>query len=71
MLSDPYEAARVTVSQSTVPGGQEGLFAKRDLPAGAVVAFYNGIRFHDCHVRDLLHFINECCKIMLLNREFC
>jgi len=51
MLPDPYESARVAVTESSLPGGGEGLFAKRDLPSDVVVAFYNGIRFHDCHVR--------------------
>lgn len=47
---DPYEALMVRCDVSTVPGGGEGLFAEKDIPAGTVVSFYNGIRFHDCHV---------------------
>ncbi len=49
-VPDPYEAALVRVGESSVPGGGEGLFAARDIPADTVVSFYNGIRFHDCHV---------------------
>ena len=47
---DPYEANLVRVGESTVPGGGEGLFAARDIPSGTVLSFYNGVRFHDCHV---------------------
>ncbi len=49
LLRDPYERSRVRVRRSLVPGGGEGLFARRDLPRGAVASFYNGVRFHDCH----------------------
>jgi histone-lysine N-methyltransferase SETD7 len=65
LLADPYEAARVMVARSTLPEGQEGLFAKRNLLAGQVVAFYNGIRFHDCHVSNL------CDSISLLVHSRC
>ena len=47
---DPYEVYLVRVGESTVPGGGEGLFATRDIPSGTVLSFYNGVRFHDCHV---------------------
>jgi hypothetical protein len=44
LLPEPLEVASVRVGTSAVQGGGDGLFATRDLPAGAVVAFYNGIR---------------------------
>lgn len=44
LLPEPLEATSVRVGTSAVEGGGDGLFATRDLPAGAVVAFYNGIR---------------------------
>ena len=47
---DPYEVNLVRVGESTVAGGGEGLFAARDIPSGTVLSFYNGVRFHDCHV---------------------
>ncbi len=50
LLRDPYEANLVEVRPSNMPEGGEGLFARKELPAGTVVSFYNGIRFHDCHV---------------------
>ncbi len=53
LVPDPYELCRVFVRESEVPGGGQGLFAKTELPAGAVVAFYNGVRFHDCHVSHI------------------
>ena len=42
-LSD-REAVQVECRESNVNGAGEGLFAKKDLPAGTIVAFYNGIR---------------------------
>jgi hypothetical protein len=47
---DPYEASMVRCKVSSVTGGGEGLYAARNLPVGTIVSFYNGIRFHDCHV---------------------
>ena len=41
---DVYETETVTVDQSTMPHSGEGLFAKINLPADNLVAFYNGIR---------------------------
>ena len=34
----------VEVVMSSIPGGGEGLFARKDLEADLVVCFYNGIR---------------------------
>jgi hypothetical protein len=33
--------------------GGQGIFALRNLPANSIVAFYNGVRFNDCHVRKV------------------
>ncbi|KAL0974232.1 hypothetical protein UPYG_G00217470 [Umbra pygmaea] len=35
---------RVFVAESLIPGGGEGLFAKMDVEADVVMAFYNGVR---------------------------
>ena len=43
LLEDPYERLWVEVRQSTVQGGGEGLFARRDIPADTVVSFYHGL----------------------------
>ena len=43
LLPDPYESERVRVGPSTVEDGGEGLFARRKMVKGEVVAFYNGI----------------------------
>ena len=43
LLPDPYEAQYCYVRASKLKGAQEGLFARRDMPAGSVVAFYNGV----------------------------
>ncbi len=44
LVPDPYESRTVQVGPSSFPGAGEGLFARRDLPAGTLVAFYNGVR---------------------------
>lgn len=41
---DPYETTSVFVAPSSEPGGGEGLFARRALPAHSVVAYYAGVR---------------------------
>ena len=44
LLCDPYESVMIQVKPSTVPFANEGLFAKRSVEAGQILAFYNGIR---------------------------
>ena len=41
---DPYEAHTAFVAKSSIPDAGEGLFAKRPLHAGELVAYYNGVR---------------------------
>ena len=41
---DPYETKILRVGASRVEGGGEGAYARKNLPAGTVVAYYNGIR---------------------------
>jgi len=41
---DPYETRLVRVGTSQMDGGGEGLFAKRFIASGTIVAFYNGVR---------------------------
>ena len=41
---DPYETLTVCVGVSLIPNSGEGLFAKRDLCAGEIAAWYNGVR---------------------------
>ncbi len=43
-LPDPYESEMVVVKPSSVPGANEGLFARKNISPGTVLAFYNGIR---------------------------
>ena len=44
LLPDPYETLYCYIAPSKIKGAKEGIFAKRDLPEGFVVAFYNGLR---------------------------
>merc|ERR1719438_255830 len=44
LVRDPYESRTVEVRPSSLGGGGDGLFVKRKIIKGEVVAFYNGIR---------------------------
>ena len=45
---DPYEQQTIYVGQSNIsPDAGEGLFAKRDIPEGHLVALFNGVRQRD------------------------
>ena len=52
-LTDPFEEKTVYVAQSGIEGAGEGLFLRRDVKAGDLVAFYNGVRMseHEARVR--------------------
>ena len=39
---DPYEEQYVIIGKSSIPGAGEGLFAKKAVPAGLLVSYYNG-----------------------------
>jgi len=40
---DPYETRTVEVKQSEEPGAEDGLFTRRDVLSGEVLAFYSGL----------------------------
>jgi histone-lysine N-methyltransferase SETD7 len=44
LVRDPYEHQTVYVAKSKIEFAGEGLFAKRFIPAGTLVALFNGIR---------------------------
>ena len=44
LVPDPYETSMVEVRQSSVPGAEEGLFARRYVVPDTILAFYNGVR---------------------------
>merc|ERR1711892_176704 len=44
LQDDPYERSLLRVGASRIAGGGEGLYAKKEIAAGRVVAYYNGIR---------------------------
>ena len=44
LIPDPYEQNMVHVKVSKMKGGGEGLFARRDLPKGRIVSYYNGVK---------------------------
>ena len=50
LLADPYEEARVEVRPSSLATAGQGVFLRRDVGPGTVVAFYNGVRL--AHTAD-------------------
>ncbi len=42
LLADPFESRYVEVRSSSIPNAGEGLFAKENIPAGRLLAFFNG-----------------------------
>ena len=44
MQEDPYESSILKVGPSKMEGGGEGLYARKDIPAGTLAGYYNGIR---------------------------
>ena len=67
-LQDPLEQHLIQVRQSNIPASGEGAFARRDIPAGAVVAFYNGIKmtekektpYEDSGYAIYVEFVKRC-----------
>ena len=67
-LRDPLEQQLLEVRQSNIPGSGEGAFARRHIPAGAVVAFYNGIKmtekekspYEDSGYAIYVEFVQRC-----------
>ena len=48
LLRDPFEQQTVYIGQSQIhPEAGEGLFAKRSMPSGALLAIFNGIRLRE------------------------
>ena len=43
LVTDPYEDRTVEARVSGVGGGGEGLYVKRNIAKGELVAFYNGV----------------------------
>ena len=44
LVPDPYEERTVEVRTSGVGGGGEGLYVKRNIAKGELIALYNGVR---------------------------
>eukprot|EP00093_Oithona_nana_P000825 00825.XXX_3564_2293_1 [CDS] Oithona nana genome sequencing. len=65
-LPDPYEELFVYVDSSLIPYAGEGLFAKLDIEASTVIAFYNGTRFK---IDDPKNRLDSCFKINF-NEEY-
>ena len=43
LIPDPYEVGTIAIKNSKLHGSGEGVFLKVDVPAGRIIAFYNGV----------------------------
>ena len=43
LIPDPYEIGTIAIKKSKLHGSGEGVFLKVDVPAGRIIAFYNGV----------------------------
>ena len=59
LICDAYEQERVYVKKCSINDKEEGLFAKKRLPANEVVSFYNGIRLTHTEVDERDWMINQ------------
>ena len=50
-LEDPYEQKTVYVAESMIEAAGDGLFLRRDVEAGDLVAIYNGVRLSEHEAR--------------------
>ena len=44
LLRDPYESKYVDIRKSKIPNAGEGVFLKKNVTQGRVIAYFNGIR---------------------------
>ena len=52
LIPDPYEMGTIAIKKSKLYGSGEGLFLKVDVPAGRIVAFYNGVTRNETEQRE-------------------
>ena len=55
LVPDPYEERTVEVRASGVGGGGEGLYVKRNIAKGELIALYNGVRIFSTQGKVLVH----------------
>ena len=59
LVRDPYEHQNVYVANSKIEFAGEGLYAKRFLPAGTLVALFNGIRQRETGFTKKMHEFSD------------
>ena len=66
LIPDPYETGTIAIKKSKLHGSGEGLFLKVDVPAGRIIAFYNGVTRNETEqtereiVEDKGQLISKC-----------
>jgi len=63
LLPDPYETVTIKVTNSKVPGANDGLFAHRSIEPNTILAFYNGIRLYPDKAIDLPNWDDNAYRI--------
>ena len=64
LVPDPYEERTVEVRDSGVGGGGEGLYVKRNIAKGELIALYNGVRiFHKKQLALMTPFVHNMFKL--------
>ena len=76
LIPDPYEIGTIAIKKSKLHGSGEGVFLKVDVPAGRIVAFYNGVHKTELEIvstilPDKYLIIFEMINTFESNRKYC
>jgi len=52
LIPDPYEMGTIAIKKSKLHGSGEGVFLKVDVPAGRIIAFYNGVHKTELEIEE-------------------
>ena len=57
---DEYEDSMTFLSESTIPGAEEGLFCRNDVTQNTLLSFYHGLNVpYDCDYTQELYAFDE------------
>ena len=57
LVSDPYEERTVEVRTSRLGGGGKGLYVRRNIDKGELIALYNGVRTRCMYLQIASYFL--------------
>ena len=58
LIPDPYEIGTIAIKKSKLHGSGEGVFLKVDVPAGRIVAFYNGVHKTELEIVSMTNILD-------------